>query len=305
MNVLVTGAAGFVGGHLVRELGSNGHNVIATMNNGENPLPGILTIAADLNNYNEVEERIDFKKIDAIIHLAGLAVVGASFDRPRDYVAINTGIQINLFEACLRQGTNPNFLIISSGTLYDPKQPMPLNESSRVAATSPYVVSKVAQESLAEYYGNRGFNYTIARPFNHIGPGQNLGFIVPDFAQQIVAGERGEISAIKVGNLDAKRDYTDVRDIVRAYRLLIEGDAKNQTYNICTGSSVSGQKILELLLEKSRVQLSIEQDPNRMRPSDIPEIYGEYTKLTDNTGWVPTIPIDQTLSDVLDDWRSR
>lgn len=304
MNILVTGAAGFVGGHLTRELTGNGHNVVAAINNNETPPQNAEAAKADLLNADEVR-KINFKTIDAVIHLAGLAAVGPSFDDPELYMRVNTGIEINLYNACIEQDVRPRFLVISSGSLYDPKTEMPLTEDSTVMPSSPYAVSKMAQEAFTQYYSGRGFDTIIARPFNHIGPGQNLGFIVPDFAQQIVSGERGEISEIRVGNLEAKRDYTDVRDIVRAYRLLVEGDAKNQVYNICTGNSVSGQEILDLLLAKSMARLAITQDPARMRPSDIPEIYGDYSKLTQHTGWKPIIPLDQTLEDALEDWRSR
>lgn len=305
MNVLVTGAAGFVGGHLIKELSENGHEVTAIVNNNETPIKGVLSIAANLSMQEEVSQNINFSKIDGIIHLAGLAAVGPSFDEPLKYIDVNAGIEINLYEACIKQDVSPKFLIISSGSLYDPTAPMPLSEESAVIPSSPYAVSKITQESLADYYGNRGFDYTIARPFNHIGPGQNLGFIVPDLTKQIVDGEKGKTTEISVGNLDAKRDYTDVRDIARAYRLLIESDAKGQTYNICSGNSVSGNKILEMLLAKSAVELTVKLDQSRMRPSDIPEIVGDHSKLTKDTGWEPEYNINQTIEDALADWRSR
>ena len=305
MKILVTGARGFVGGHLVKELCDNGHEVTAVLNNDETQLKGILSIAANLSDPCQVENKIDFKKVDAVIHLAGLAAVGPSYDDPLKYIDVNAGIEVNLYEACIKQNVSPRFLIISSGSLYDPMAPMPISEESAVIPSSPYAVSKITQESLADYYGNRGFDYTIARPFNHIGPGQNLGFIVPDLTKQIIDGERGRTTEISVGNLDAKRDYTDVRDIARAYRLLIEHDAKGQTYNICSGNSVSGNEILEMLLAKSAVELTVKLDQSRMRPSDIPEIVGDHSKLTKDTGWEPEYNINQTIEDALADWRSR
>lgn len=306
MNILVTGAAGFVGGHLVKELANNGHTVTAAVNNNENAPNGTTGAYADLSKADEVVNNIDFKNIDAVIHLAGLAAVGPSFDAPLKYITVNSGIEINLYEACIAQGAKPKFLVISSGSLYNPGSPMPINEQSAVESSSPYSVSKITQEELAKYYSNRGFKYVIARPFNHIGPGQNPGFIVPDFAKQIVSGERGEISEIMVGNLSAKRDYTDVRDISRAYRLLVESDNTNgKTFNICSGNSVSGQEILDSLLAKSNAKLNVVQDPARMRPSDIQEIIGDHSSITAETGWQPQIPLDQTLSDALEDWRSK
>ena len=305
MNILVTGARGFVGGHLVKELSENGHEVTAVINNNETPLKGVLSVAADLSIPNEVEANVNFRQIDGVIHLAGLAATGPSFDDPLKYIKVNSGIEINLYEACIKQDTKPKFLIISSGSLYDPKAQMPLNEESPIDPTSPYAVSKISQEALAQYYGNRGFDYIIARPFNHIGPGQNPGFIVPDLAKQIIEAENNKITEIKVGNLDAKRDFTDVRDIVRAYRLLIESNKTSEVYNICTGNSVSGKEILSKLLLKSTIKIDIVEDPERMRPSDIPEIIGDHSKLTLDTGWTPKYDLDQTLVDALNDWRTR
>jgi GDP-4-dehydro-6-deoxy-D-mannose reductase len=145
----------------------------------------------------------------------------------------------------------------------------------------------------------------IARPFNHIGPGQNLGFLVPDLTKQVVDAERGLAEKIMVGNLEAKRDYTDVRDIARAYRLLLEKGKSGEAYNICSGVSHSGQEMLDLILAKAGSKVIVEQDPARMRPSDTPDIYGSHEKLTIDTGWQPEIPLETTLADVLADWRSR
>jgi GDP-4-dehydro-6-deoxy-D-mannose reductase len=145
----------------------------------------------------------------------------------------------------------------------------------------------------------------IARPFNHIGPGQNPGFLVPDVAQQIVEIEKRKTGKLSVGNLDAKRDYTDVRDIVRAYRLLFEKGISGKTYNICSGKSVSGHDIVSGLLNASGNNVQITQDPTRMRPSDAPDIYGAHALITADTGWEPEITLEQTLADVIDDWRNR
>jgi GDP-4-dehydro-6-deoxy-D-mannose reductase len=305
MNILVTGAAGFVGNHLIDELENNGHNAIAAINNNEKLTKNVTTYLANLSIKEEVEANVDFTNIDAVIHLAGLAAVGPSFEEPRKYIDLNAGIQINLFETCLKQGVKPKFLVISSGSLYDPKSSMPLNEQSTVSPSSPYAVSKIAQEQLGHYYGQRGFEYIIARPFNHIGPGQGLGFIVPDFANQIVDAEKNFSGEVSVGNLEAKRDYTDVRDIARAYRLLIEKGVSGKTYNICSGNSYSGKELLDKMLAKSMAKIAIKTDPSRMRPSDNPNIVGDHNELTNDTGWSPVIDIDKSLSDALEDWRDR
>lgn len=305
MNVLVTGAAGFVGKHLTRELVANKHTVVAAINHKEQPIDDAETISVDLSDKDQVESKIDFRHIDAVIHLAGLAVVGASFDEPMKYLEVNAGIEVNLYEACLKQQVRPKMLIVSSGVLYDPTSPMPLTEDSRIAPTNPYGISKVAQELFAQYYQKRGFSSVIVRPFNHIGPGQNPGFIVPDLAQQIIEGEKGKTKEICVGNLDARRDFTDVRDIVNAYRLLIESDVESGIFNVCSGNSISGKELLDMMLARSLARLAIVSDPSKMRPADIQEITGDHTKITSATGWLPQHSLEQTIDDVLADWRSR
>lgn len=304
MKVLVTGAAGFVGPHLINELINAGHAPIAVINTKEKPRRDIKTHRCNLLNPNDVS-KIDFNNIDAVIHLAGLAATGLSFEKPMDYINTNIGIEINLFEAALKQEARPKFLVISSGALYDPREKLPLDETSKTVPSSPYAVSKIGQEQMAHYYGIRGFEYIIARPFNHMGPGQGEGFIVPDLAKQVVEAEKGLIKEIRVGNLEAKRDYTDVRDIVRAYRLLAEKGKSGETYNICSGISYSGQQILNSLLASGKVKIKITQDQSRMRPSDTPNIYGDHSKLTKDTGWDPIIKFEQTLRDALVDWRTK
>ena len=304
MNILVTGAAGFVGRHLVKELQDNNHNVFAAVNNGEHLDDGVTTLMANLAIREQVEA-LNLRNIEAVIHLAGLAAVAASYDDPQLYIETNSSIQTNLFETFVQQDIRPKVLVISSGSLYDPRAEMPINEESSVSPTSPYAVSKITQEAQAHYYRHRGFETVVARPFNHTGPGQREGFIVPDFAKQIVEAKLGNRKSISVGNLSAERDYTDVRDITRAYRLLIESDIATGTYNICSGKSYSGQSILDKLLELSGVTIEIVEDPARMRPAEIPKIYGDHSKLTKDTNWNPEISLEQTLQDALDDWQSQ
>jgi GDP-4-dehydro-6-deoxy-D-mannose reductase len=305
--VLVTGANGFVGQHLVRELSEDGIKVVGIGGPiGSAGKPAYIDeyMVLDLNNAGAVA-KINFKDIDGVIHLAGLAAVGPSFDEPMKYIDVNVGIEVNLFEAALAQDTKPRFLIISSGSLYDPKASLPLSETSKVVPSSPYAVSKIGQEQMALHYGLRGFGCIIARPFNHIGPGQNPGFLVPDVAQQIIACEKGSQSEIMVGSLDAQRDYTDVRDIVRAYRLLLEKGKAGETYNICSGKAVSGHDIVSGLLKAAGSEAPLKEDAAKLRPSDTPLIYGDSSKLTEATGWKPNIALETTLADVIADWRGR
>jgi GDP-4-dehydro-6-deoxy-D-mannose reductase len=305
--VLVTGSNGFVGQHLVKELSDNGITVVGVGGalGSRDPSPYVETyVELDLTKTEDVS-KINFEGVDGVIHLAGLAAVGPSFDTPMLYMDTNVGIEVNLFETALSQKVSPRFLVISSGSLYDPKVSLPLDEESRVEPSSPYAVSKIGQEQMAFYYQGRGFETIVARPFNHIGPGQGPGFIVPDFAQQIVEAEKDNNKVIMVGNLEAQRDYTDVRDIVRAYRLLLEKGRSGQIYNICSGKPISGHEILEGLLASATVKPEVKQDASRMRPADNPVIYGSYKKVTQDTGWEPTIPLKNTLSDVIRDWRNR
>jgi len=308
MNILVTGANGFVGKHLVAELVNHDHQVLAI----GGPRGSDGTAQHSSVNYNQVDlsdktavATVDFTSTDAVIHLAGLAAVGPSFDDPMRYIETNIGIETNLFEAALAQGAPPRFLVISSGSLYDASAELPLTEQSSVIPSSPYAVSKLGQEYMALYYARRGFECIIARPFNHIGPGQAEGFIVADLAKQIIAVERGEANDIRVGNLDAQRDYTDVRDIARAYRLLIEQGKPGELYNICSGTPRSGHQVLDGLLAASATNPNTAKDASKMRPSDNPVIYGSHDKLTADTGWKPTIAFETSLSDALADWRSR
>lgn len=305
--VLVTGANGFVGNHLVKELAENGFQVVGIGGPQGSPdkSPYVQEyLSLDLND-SEAVQKIDFRGITSVVHLAGLAAVGPSFDNPMQYISANMGIEVNLFEAAKAQAVKPRFLIISSGALYDSKAPLPLYESSSITPSSPYAVSKLGQEQLAQYYGLRGFECIVARPFNHIGPGQNLGFIVPDITKQVIAFDTADLDKITVGNLDAKRDYTDVRDIVRAYRLLLEKGIAGETYNICSGKAISGHEILAQILKTVGVNPEITQDPAKMRPSDAPEIYGDHKKLTADTGWQPRIGFEATIQDVVTDWRNR
>jgi GDP-4-dehydro-6-deoxy-D-mannose reductase len=300
--ILVTGVNGFVGLHLAKELNDNGYTVI-----GVGGKIGTKDVPDNVEDYNELDltdpeqaAKIDFNDIDGVVHLAGLAAVGPSFDSPMLYVGVNVGIEVNLFETALKQNVKPKFLIISSGTLYDAKADLPLKETSPVDPNSPYAVSKLGQEEMAMYYETRGFECVIARPFNHIGPGQGLGFIVPDLSKQVVDYQKGLTQEVLVGNLEAQRDYTDVRDIARAYRLLLEKGESGELYNVCSGKALSGHQILDELLSLVDKKPEVKQDPTRLRPSDTPVLYSSNEKISEHTGWQPEINISQTLKDVMD-----
>ncbi len=305
--IVITGVNGFVGQHLAKELYDNGMEVVGiggTLGSTDKSLYVKTQLTLDLTKPKETEQ-IDFRDVYAVINLAGITDVRHSFVDPLSYINVNLGIEINLFEAALKQQVKPKFLIISSGTLYDATSTLPLTEESSVNPNSPYAVSKICQEQVAMYYQTRGFECIIARPFNHIGPGQRSGFIVPDLAQQIVEVEKRSKKNISVGNLESKRDYTDVRDIVKAYRLLIEKGKSGETYNVCSGKALSGKVVLSGLLNQTDIKPEITLDPSKRRPSDTPLSYGSHDKLTEDTGWQPEIPLENTLRDVIADWRNR
>jgi len=300
-NILITGANGFVGQHLTKELANHGYSLFGL--SGHDLPSSLSTSFKQYTSLNLLDAKslkvLNFKNIDAVIHLAGIAAVGPSYDQPMKYIDTNMGIELNLLEAALSQKAFPKFLIISSGSLYDPTSKLPLNEKSPIMPSSPYSLSKLGQENLAQYYASRGFDYIIARPFNHIGPGQGPGYIVPDLALQVMSAKKDNRKTILVGNLEAKRDYTDVRDIARAYRLLLENGHSGETYNVSSGKAISGNDILLTLMEAARVKLKPVIDPSKLRPSDSPEVYGSHDKITRDTGWSPQIDIHQTLFDVI------
>ncbi len=305
MKALVTGGNGFAGSYRVKQLQTSGHEVVSVGYTDPPRDQAAIYVKADLLSAEATADKLDFKDIDWVFHLAGLTNVGESFQKPAQYFETNSQIQINLFETCLAQKVQPLFLIISSAHVYDATAPMPLTESSAVIPSNPYAASKLGQEIIGQYYGVRGFEVITARSFNHVGPGQTPGFIVADLAKQIAAVEKADEPVIRVGNLEAKRDFSDVRDIVRAYELLATKGSPGEVYNICSGQPVSGQQILDQLLKLTKADIKTQPDPNLMRPSDTPVLYGDNTKLKESTGWKPQISLKQTLADTLEFWRQE
>jgi len=300
--ILITGANGFVGQHLAIELKRHGHHLI-----GLGGISSTLQIKGSVfDEYHPVNlldlnslKQINLRGINQVVHLAGLASAGPSFSEPLKYINANMGMECNLFEAFLAQAIVPKILIISTGALYSSTSKLPINERSPIKASSPYAVSKLGQENLAMYYNSRGFDYLVVRPFNHIGPGQGIGYILPDLYQQIIEANKKGQKVMKVGNLSTQRDYTDVRDVVRAYRLLLESDASSGIFNVCSGKSVSGSKLLALLLEQMNLKIEPVVDQTKFRPVDVDNIYGSYAKLNRLTGWQPEIDVETTIKDFI------
>lgn len=297
--VVITGINGFVGKHLARELNSAGIRVIGVGTDA--------TVADEIKSIVDEYFEADLTQIwpeitdvDAVIHLAGLAAVGPSFDDPQKYINLNSAMVTNLCEYYLNCEKKPRILLISSGAIYDGSQKMPILESGRLGLTSPYAVSKVLNENQATYYRHRGLDCIIMRPFNHIGPGQSAGFILPDFYQRL-SELKDKSASIRVGNISTKRDYTDVRDIVKAYRAVATAETlQHTTYNVCSGKSVSGLELLNELKNKLGLQdVTFAIDESLVRPTDILDIYGEPYHLKEELGWAALIPLSKTIADFI------
>lgn len=309
MKALITGINGFVGEYLADLLIENEIEVYGTVLEKEyvDSRSNIKIFSMDILDEDQVSKIISEVKPDYIFHLAGQSSVGLSWERPRLTIDVNVIGTINLLEAVKKYSSDSRVLIIGSSDQYGIVKPedCPISESLTMNPQSPYATSKKAQEEIAQqYFKAFGVNAIIVRAFNHIGPKQNRGFVIADFASQIAEIEMGKKPAIiKVGNLEAKRDFTDVRDIVRAYYMIIEKGLSGEIYNVGSGNTYVIKEILHKLISYSKVNISIEQDMDKMRPSDVPLIQCDNSKIFRQCGWNPQHLIDETLIDTLNYWR--
>jgi GDP-4-dehydro-6-deoxy-D-mannose reductase len=313
MRVFITGATGFAGSHLVDYLLNKEHSVFALMHRASSHQqlpqhPHLEEIPGDLLQVNSLIEAIINARPDVIFHLAGQASPAISWQEPGLTMAINAGGTANILQAAVAFG-RPRVVVVTSADVYSDITPdmLPLTEETEEQPTHPYGVSKVAAGQLVKIYWER---YEIpvmeARPFNHIGPRQTTGFVVPDFASQLAAIKLGlQDAKMSVGNLDAQRDFTDVRDVAKAYGYLAENGRPGHSYLICSGRPIAIRYVLETLVELSGVKAEFTPDPKRMRPSDNPIVYGSHKRITADTGWKPEIAIEQSLTDTLEDWQNR
>ena len=297
MRSLITGGRGFVGSWLADHLRELGDEVVAIDREVEitdpTALLGAMSAAAP----------------DAVYHLAALTHVGQSWEEPLQVLEVNIMGTAAVLAAARQCGTDPRVLVTSSAEVYgavtDPGL-LPLSETSPTAPLTPYAASKLAAEAVVDQaYLGHGQHVITVRPFNHIGPGQTPNFAVPALAKRIVEADRRGSPTIPVGNLSARRDFTDVRDVVRAYRLLIEAGRPGEVYNVCSGRDVSIGEIADGLLKLAGTTLEFETDPTLVRPVEVPVLRGDPTRLVDATGWKPEVPLDQTLADVLAYWRQH
>jgi len=315
MTSLITGICGFAGRHLAAHLLGRGDRVAGTYiietdpaNLG--PLRRKISLhRRDLRDQPRMAALIHRIKPDVIYHLAAQASAAVSFHKPVLTVDINVTGTMALLEAIRQESPRSKLLFLSSSDVYGLVRPKdtPLKETHPPAPRNPYAASKLAGEELCrQYMRSYGLKAVIARVFNHTGPGQATGFVVPDFASQIAALERRRGQRrIKVGNLNARRDISDVRDIVRGYRLLMQKGKPGEIYHLAGGTVYRMRAILDMLLEMARVPIEVVDDPSRQRPSDLPILCGDIAKTRRTTGWRPEIPIETTLADSLNYWREH
>ena len=306
MKALIIGAAGFVGGYLASHLKNDlGWNIILTKLPGEKISGEYKVCDLDIMSVEAIAELLERVKPDVIFHLAAQSSVALSWKKPRLTAAVNIEGCINLLEAVRSiEGYSPRILLIGSGEEYGalPEGVSLVSEETSINPSNPYAVTKAAQNMFGSLYAKSyGMDIIMVRAFNHIGKGQLPQFVAADFCRQaaeIKAGLRE--SVIRTGNLSAKRDFTDVRDVVRAYGLLALKGRAGETYNVGSGKSIAISSLLEEIISISGCDIRHETDPARMRPSDIPEIRADITKLRKHTGWTPEIPLSQTLREMIE-----
>lgn len=299
MRAVVTGGLGFVGQHLVRHLRDAGDDVTTLDHRGDH--------AVDITDGPAVAAVLTEVAPEAVYHLAGWADVGASWADPVTVLRVNAEGTLHVLRACTAAGVG-RVLTVASADVYGvvTEDELPLTEDSPLRPTSPYAASKLAADALAQQaFLGHGLGVVRVRPFNHLGPGQSEQFVAPAIAARIARAERDGSDSIPVGNLSARRDVTDVRDVVRAYRLLVERGRPGEVYNVCTGRDLAIQTLADLLVGLARRPIELVTDPALLRPVDLPVLRGDASKLRAATGWEPSIPIEQTVADLLDDMRQR
>jgi GDP-4-dehydro-6-deoxy-D-mannose reductase len=310
MKVLIIGAAGFVGGYLIRELSGAGAEVVATCLPNENISGGCEVRVLDILQKDSIKPLLDEVRPDVVYHLAAQSSVAVSWKKPQLTAEINVIGTINVLEAVRETGRKDmRLILIGSGEEYGfiREGACPLSENEPLRPGNIYAATKACQGMLGEiYFRAYGMDVIMVRAFNHSGPGQSEIFVISDFCRQIAAIEAGRGKPeLSVGNLSAKRDFTDVRDVVRAYRLLGEKGVSGATYNVGRGKAVTIQYILNTALSLSRVPIKAVQDPARMRASDIPLIEPDISRISADTGWKPEISMEKTVEDTLCWWRDR
>ena len=314
MKSLITGITGFVGSHLAEYLLSLNHEVYgicrwrSRMENIEGIKDKITLFNADIKDAHSIQTAFKYIEPDYCFHLAGQSFVKESWNSPSETMTANVIGTVNVLEAIRTECPDCKIQLAGSSEEYGLVKPeeTPIKETNDLKPMSPYGISKVALDKLGVLYNmSYGLHTVVTRAFNHEGPRRGDVFVTSNFAKQIAEIEWGKQPVMYVGNLEAERDWTDVRDMVRAYWLAITKGVPGEVYNICRGKAWSVQAMLDTLLAMTSMDIKIEHDPNRMRPADVPLLLGDCTKFKDLTGWYPSISFETMLEDMLDYWRER
>jgi len=297
MRALVTGASGFAGRHLVAECAAAGDVVVEASRAAD----------VDLLEPERARAAVAEARPEVVYHLAALAHVGASWKDPAGYLARNVALALNVLEAVRAQAPGALVLVVGSGEVYGPPATLPVTEEAPLRPQNPYAVSKAAADLLAGFYADaHGLRVIRARPFNHVGPGQEPSYAIASFARQAAAAVEAGRDPIRIvtGTLESRRDYTDVRDVVRAYRRLAER-AEPGTYNVCSGRTASGRELLEALAVATGARVEHQVDPGLLRAHEVMEVRGSPERLRRATSWEPEIPLERTLADTVAWWREE
>ena len=308
-NVLLVGGAGFVGKHLAEHLSDDPglHVSLTRRAGGHADLPTAESYDMDLREPAQVDAVLADSKPDCVFHMAAQSSVALSWKEPALTVDVNIKGTVNLLEAVRKLEHKPRVILIGSSEEYGRvrQNESPVAEGTPIRPMNVYAISKVCQEMLGKAYAETyGLDIVGVRSFNHIGPGQSREFVVADFCSQVAEIEKGKRQPVlRVGNLSSKRDFTDVRDVVRAYALLMEHGRTGEVYNVGSGRALAVQDVLDLILQLARKKVAVEVDPSKYRPSETPVIEADISKLVRDTGWQPLIPIRETIEETLNYWR--
>src|SRR5262245_36957430 len=316
MRVLITGITGFVGSHMAEHALTRGAQVFgpsrwrSKTDNVEHLRSRITLVESDLRDVSSVRALVEEARPDYVVHLAAQCFVASSWQAPAETLTTNILSQVNLLEAIRALKLAPRILCAGSSEEYGMVYPdeVPIRETNPLRPLSPYAVSKVTQDVMGyQYFKSYGLHIVRTRAFNHEGPRRGDVFVTSNFARQVAEIEAGlREPVVRVGDLKPRRDYSDVRDIVRGYWLLLERGEPGEVYNLCSGRSWSIQQVLDFLLEQSTVKgISVRVDPARFRPSDVMILEGDPSKIEKATGWRVAIPFERTLEELLDYWRER
>lgn len=312
---LITGVAGFAGSYLAGELAVAGWKVAGvekagvSLKNLEDIAGRVRVVECDILQHRGLERIVREINPDVIFHLAAVTFVPSAENAPQIAFDVNVKGSLNVLDACRKEAPGARVVLVSSAEVYGKASPedMPLTEERKTAPANLYALTKLLSEQMAFFHTRAyGLNIVILRPFNHIGPRQSPSFVTSAFAKQIVEIEAGNMEPVmEVGNLEAARDFTDVRDVVRAYRLVAERGVPAHVYNICSGRAHVIREVLESLLKMTDARIEVRRDPERLRKSEVPLRLGDHSRFSRVTGWEPEYDIDSTLKDILDYWRER